>query len=151
MNTYNSDLARAKALLNDNDYTFAAVCGDEAVTSRERGVKPLLEILDSDDDLHGYSAADKVIGKGAAFLYVLLGVDAVFADVISKPALNVLQSSGIVVEYALKTEHIINRKGDGICPIEQAVSDIDNACAALPVIRQALKNLQISNKSDKNA
>lgn len=151
MGTYNNDLSRAMALLHDNEYTFAAVCGDKTVTSRERGVKPLLILLDSGDDLHGYSAADKVIGKGAAFLYALLGVDAVFADVISEPAFNVLQSSGIVVEYALKAEHIINRKGDGICPIEQAVSDIDSARAALPVIRQTLKDLQISNKSDKNA
>ncbi|MGN0115829.1 MAG: DUF1893 domain-containing protein [Acutalibacteraceae bacterium] len=151
MDTYNNDLSRAKALLRNNNYTFAAVCGDKTITSRERGVKPLLEILDSDNDLHGYSAADKVIGKGAAFLYVLLDVSAVYAGVISKPALDVLQSGGIYVEYLAKSEHIINRKGDGICPIEQAVTDIENASAALPVIRQTLKKLQISNKSDKNA
>lgn len=141
MDTYNNDLSRARAMLNDNDYTFAAVCGDKTITSRERGVKPLLEILDSGDDLCGYSAADKVIGKGAAFLYVLLKVSAVYADVISKPALDVLQNGGIDVEYSAKAEHIINRKGDGICPIEQAVTDIDNAKSALPVIRQTLKNL----------
>lgn len=151
MDTYNNDLSRAKTLLHDNDYTFAAVCGDETVTSRERGVMPLLVLLDGGDDLRGYSAADKVIGKGAALLYVLLGVSVVYADIISKSALDVLQSGGIHVEYSAKAEHIINRKGDGICPIEQAVADIDNACAALPVIRQTLKNLQISNKSDKNA
>lgn len=140
MNTYNSDLARAKALLHDNDYTFAAVCGDKTVFSFERGVKPLLKLLDNSDNLCGYSAADKVIGKGAAFLYLLLGVCNVYADVISEPALDVLQG-GITAEYSAKVEHIINRKGDGICPIEQAVADIANAKSALPVIRQTLKNL----------
>lgn len=146
-----NDLARAKALLRDNDYTFAAACGDKTISSCKRGVKPLLTLLDNGDNLCGYCAADKVIGKGAAFLYLLLGVCAVYADVISEPALNVLQGGEISVEYSDKVEYIFNRKGNGMCPIEQAVADIANASAALPVIRQTLKNLQLNNKSDKNA
>lgn len=152
MNTVvKDDIIRAKALLHNNDYTFAAVSGDKTVTARERGVKPLITLIDSGDNLHGFCAADKVIGKGAAFLYVLLGVSAVYADVISRPALQVLKNSGITAEYAKTAEHIINRKGDGICPIEQAVKDIDDASAALPVIKRTLEKLQNSNKSDKNA
>ena len=149
--TNHNDIARAKALLHGNDYTFAAVCGDKSFTDTERGVKPLLKLIDSGESLSGYHAADRVIGKGDAFLYVLLGACGIYADVISKPALNVLQNSGVTVEYAAVAEHIINRKGEGICPIEQAVADVDDAAAALPIIRQTLKNLQSSNKSDKNA
>jgi hypothetical protein len=86
-----------------------------------RGVKPLVIWLSSGEDFHGFSAADKVIGKATAFLYVLLGVKAVYASVISEGALDVLTKNGIDTQYGCVVEHIINRAGDGICPFEQAV------------------------------
>ena len=74
----NSNLEKAKNLLSEGVYTFAAVNGKHVLTSSERGVKPLLLLLDAGESLNGFSAADKVIGKAAAFLYTLLGAEKIY-------------------------------------------------------------------------
>ena len=85
------DLLTAKQLLEQNNCTCALCQGDTVFTSTLRGVKPLLNFLEAGTDLQGFCAADKVVGKGAAFLYCLLGVRAVYAPVMSQAALEVLR------------------------------------------------------------
>jgi hypothetical protein len=116
-----NDLNKAKELLLANGYTCVVCRNNEIYTSVQRGVTPLIEWHKGDTDLSGFCAADKVVGKGAAFLYVLLGINEVYAAVISRPALDVLLSHGIKTEYGILADNIINRSGDGICPIESAV------------------------------
>ena len=136
-------LLKAKAqLFEDNLLTCVIIKDKEIYKSTLRGVKPLLEFLDSRADLRDGSAADKVVGKGAAFLYVLLGVKEVFAGVISESALDVLSKNGIKTEYDNLVPAIKNRKGDGFCPIETAVLNESDPAAALSKIRETLKNLK---------
>ena len=131
----NGDLEKAKALLSEGDYT-CVVCREEyAHTSRDRGVKPLLNWLEEGMDLKGFSAADRVVGRATAFLYVLLGVKAVHARIISRPAAAVLETYGIESSAEKMVEGIINRRGDGPCPFEAAVLDITDAGEALAAIR----------------
>ena len=111
-----TELEHARQCLQSGDYTCVLCKGKTVHTSTERGVKPLLRWIASGEDFSGFSAADKVVGKGAAFLYVRLGVKAVYATVISKSAWQVLQTHEIPVECGQIVENIINRKGDGICP-----------------------------------
>ncbi len=134
-------LNRAKELLHTNEYTCVLCHGEKIYTSTQRGVKPLVDWLSSGTALSGYSAADKVVGKGAAFLYVLLDVKAVYAKVISRPALDVLLAHGIYTEYGALTENIINRKGDGICPIESAVLETNDPHKAYEAIIKKLSEL----------
>lgn len=117
-------LENAKQILSQGGYTCVLCKGEKIFTSNERGVKPLVLWRKSENSFLGFSAADKVVGKGAAFIYVLLGVSAVYANVISLPALEVLQAHGIYVEYREAVSHIINRRGDGFCPVETAVSSV---------------------------
>ena len=138
-----TDLQKAKQLLTESDYT-CVLCQDEKTrTSTQRGVRPLVEWLESDEDFAGFSAADKVVGRGAAFLYVLLGVRAVYAHIISHAALEVLHAQNVFVEYDTVVEHIINRKGDGICPFEAAVLDITDADKAYIAIKQKMREMGI--------
>ena len=60
-----SDLDRAKALLTGGT-TCAIIRGARCETSCLRGVKPLLGWLEG--DWRGAAAADKVVGRAAAFL-----------------------------------------------------------------------------------
>ncbi|MCM1528957.1 MAG: DUF1893 domain-containing protein [Alistipes sp.] len=136
-----SDIERAVSLLGSCGCTLAAVCGDDELTSCERGVKPLLRLLDSGKSLRGYSAADRVIGKAAAFLYVLLSPAEVYAGVISKPALETLKSHGINVSYDVLADAIRNRDNTGFCPMETAVINDTDPEAALAHIREKLRSL----------
>ena len=77
--------------------TCAAADGSTLLTSEKRGVAPLLGWLEQGYHLSDFTAADKVVGKGAAFLYLLLGVKYLYAGVISRPALELLKKNGVFV------------------------------------------------------
>jgi hypothetical protein len=135
------DLEKARFLLEKENCTCVICRGEDVILDHRRGIRPLMELLESGKDLHGYSAADKVVGKAAAFLYCLLGVKALHAGVLSVPARDVLVSAGISVEWGSLVPAIRNRAGDGFCPMESAVWDLTDPALAPDAIRNALKKL----------
>ncbi len=135
------DLEKAIRLLETKQATCAFAKEEETFYSTERGVAPLLKLLREENSLVGFSAADKVVGKAAAFLYVLLKVERLYAGVISKYALKVLNSYGVPVEYGELVEAIQNRKGDGFCPMETAVLDIDEPEEAVAAVMRKQEEL----------
>lgn len=69
-----SDIERAKELLKSKSFT-CVMCKDETLyTSKKRGVVPVLEKLEQNAELKGFSVADKVIGKAAAMLFHLADI-----------------------------------------------------------------------------
>jgi len=139
----NTILEKAKEILESVGYTCVLTNGDAVYTSTLRGVKPLVQFLESDTAFAGFSAADKVVGRATAYLYVLLGVQALYAQVISRPALAVLQEHGIHTQCGSLLSNIINRKGDGICPFEAAVMEITDPQKAYTAIRQKMQEMHI--------
>lgn len=137
-----NDLQKAQEYLMAQGCTCVLCKGDRLVTSHRRGVAPLLELLESGEDFTGFSAADKVVGKATAMLYRLLGVKAVWARVISESAIAALREGGVEAHWERCVACIINRTGDGPCPMEAATSHLDDPRAALAAIRQTLKKLQ---------
>ena len=93
-----TDFEKARSLLSDGGYTVVLCRGETVRTDTRRGVAPLLTLLDEGADVTGFAAADRVVGKAAAFLYLRLGVSAVYAPVMSVPALDVLRQNGVEVE-----------------------------------------------------
>lgn len=141
------DLTKAIRILNDNGYTCVLCKKNRMYTSVERGVKSLLDWQESGLDLSGFCAADKVVGKAAAFLYVLLGVKEVYACVMSEAAIHTLTKNGILIQYDHSVEKIINRSGTGFCPMEEAVWNIDVPQQAKEAIKNKLQLLQGSESS----
>lgn len=96
------------------------VGGAEVHTYDGRGVSDLFRLSTEDEALlRGARIADKVVGKGAASIMVLSGVREVYADVISAPALEMLQEAGIETTYGRLVPYIVNREGTGMCPLEK--------------------------------
>lgn len=137
-----TDTAKAIEELNHGSYTCVLCKGDVVYTSTERGVKPLLGWLDEGVDLKGFSAADKVVGKAAAFLYVLLGVREVYAHIMSEPAIETFSGNGISFQYGTSAPYIINRAGTGKCPMEEAVGGLSEPSDALAAVRRKLAELR---------
>ena len=134
-------LTRARMLLSKTDCT-CVLCGDDVIlTDKRRGVRPLLDLLNGNADVTGFSVADKVVGKAAAYLYCLLGIKELYASVISQPALAVLERYHIFVEYRQLVPAIRNRSGEGPCPMESAVWEIDNPQQALSAILTKLAQM----------
>ena len=139
-------MTQVKQRLTEGGYTCVLRVGDREYCSTERGVKPLLAWLDTGESFRDAVAADKVIGAGAAWLYVLLGVRAVWAAVISENAVRILEEHGIAVTYDTPVPYIRNRAGDGGCPIEACVEGITEPAAALAAIRARLTKLIPQNR-----
>ncbi len=136
------NLGFAVKLLLDNAYTLVLYDGKEQITSQERGVKPLLQLYEKRKDLSEFSAADKVIGKAAAFMYVLLGIKEIYTDVVSRPATEVFKKYGIDITYNTLCDYIINRTKTDMCPMEKTVLDMTNPQEAYKAILEKLKELQ---------
>ncbi len=136
----------AVALLKNEGYTLLLYNNTEAITECARGVAPLLALLDKEKDCSSYSAVDKVVGKAAAFLYILLGIRRVYALIISESALALLQNYGVAVDYESCVPRIKNREGTGFCPMESAVLAETDPSSALRGIRTALAALRGGQK-----
>lgn len=115
--------------------------GRTLYVSRESGIRPLLEIIRQGTDVSGGDAADRIVGKAAALLYARMGVARVKAVVMSRSGLSVLESRGIPAQYQTLTDAIVNRRGDGPCPMEQAVADLDDPDRAYAALEARVREL----------
>ena len=125
------------------DATLAILNGEAVNVYHERGIKTLLDILESEPKLlAGATVADKVVGKAAALVMVKGGVKEVYAELIGESAIEVLRSRGIPVIYGAVTARIMNRAGTGPCPMESAVWEIDDPAVAVEVLLEKRKNFK---------
>lgn len=136
------DLERAKTILQTEHCTCVLCCGDMAYIRNERGISPMLDIIAQNVDVKGFSAADTIVGKAAALLFVYAGVTAVHAQVMSRAAAAVLEEHHMHYTYDTMTEYIINRRGDGMCPMEETVRTISDPAAAYPALLQKREQLR---------
>lgn len=107
--------------------TCVLMKGSVILKSEYSGIRPMLEWLGENRDLAGFSVADRIVGKAAAMLFVKAKLASVYADVLSVPGKAYLEAHGIPFAYGTLTERIINRKGNGLCPMEQTVLNMDDA------------------------
>lgn len=135
----------ALALLQEGN-TCALVGAGKTLCSTKRGIAPLLAWLAAGENCVGAVAADKVVGKAAAFLYVLLGVAEVHAKVLSEMAEEVFLRFGIRYSFEEKVPAIRNRTDTGFCPMEQAVLDVDDPKRAYTVLNERVKSINKENK-----
>lgn len=109
--------------------------GNTIRTFNQRGVADLYELVMNEAEfLNGAEIADKVVGKGAAALMIAGHIARLHADVVSKPAMSLFDKNGIEVTYTTLTDGIINRKGDGPCPVEAMCSGTDDIGKMLEMI-----------------
>lgn len=130
----------ARRALAQGGCTLAVANGMELRTFVQRGIADLYSLQTNCPLLlQGAAVADKVIGKGAAALMISGGVRAVYTPVISMPALQFFNDADVDIEYDTLVPHIINRKGDGICPVEALCMDCVTSHDCLPLIKSFMK------------
>lgn len=134
-------LQKAKSILEEKGYTCVMCKDEELVYTRKRGVASLLEWLDSGRNFSDFSAADKVVGKAAAMLYVLMKVKDVYAFVISRGAIDVFEKYGIDFNFDSSVDVIKNRTGTGFCPMEEVTHNINDPVEAKKAVEIRLKQL----------
>lgn len=116
--------------------------GEVIFSSTDAGIRPVIEVIDKKLNAKGSCVSDKIVGKAAALLYSYLEVKSVYAAVMSKKGREVLQKHGIEAKSDVLTEEIRNRAGDGICPMEAAVADIEEPSEAVAAIKNEINALR---------
>ncbi|MDO4940089.1 MAG: DUF1893 domain-containing protein [Erysipelotrichaceae bacterium] len=113
-----------KQTLLANNYSIIASNGYYSLDS---GIKPVIsKIKDDKDYFSGLEVVDKIVGKASAMLLVYSGVSKVYALVLSLAGKQILDKYNIEYQYDELVPYIINRRGDGMCPMEITVKDIDD-------------------------
>lgn len=144
----NKKLEQAIQILNEQQVSCVMLIdGTEPICSNDIGIKPLMTPLRKDRHFFAQGViADKVIGKAAALMLVLGNASAVYGEVMSESAKNVLEQHHITYAYHTIVPYIENRTQTGKCPLEQAVWDIENPEEAFDVLEQTIQQLMQAKK-----
>ncbi len=135
-----NDLTKAKESLNGHSLVLTK--GNSLLLSDKRGISPVIDFIKSGADLNGYSAADVVVGKAAALMFVKAGIKEVYAKTLSKAAQAVLEENEIPYSYETLAERIINRDGTDICPMEKALLNTSDPDEAYEILIATLERLR---------
>ena len=132
------NIERLTAMLHERQCSLVVCDTGGTVTCHDRkGVRDLIDLLDNAPArLKGAVLADKVVGKAAAGLMVNGGVREVYADVMSRLALPLLEQAGIARSWGLLVDRIVIPEGDTRCPLESIVAQAGDARQVEVLLRQ---------------
>ncbi len=115
----------------------------EISTYNKRGVRDLIWLLDNEpEQLIGADIADKIVGKAAAGLIVNANVNSLYAVVISKPAIDVLNKANITYRFNTLVDKIVVPEGDSRCRLEDIVKDATSPIEIELMLRQHFNEMQ---------
>lgn len=135
-------IEEAKKLMKSHNSTCVALKQGQEYVSTLKGVAPLLQPLVKDIEFfQGSYVVDRVIGKAAAILLIKGQIKQLHAIMLSKHAKKILEQYAISYTYDELVEHIINRDGTDMCPMEKAVLEIDDIEQGFWVIQETVEKL----------
>ena len=114
-------------------------------TEYGRGIGPMIKLYE-EGVLEGAFVVDKIVGKASAMILTLGGVKSCYGLIMSKGAYQWLSEHAVRVECDTLVDAIINRKGDGLCPMELTVQDIENEQEALAAVKRKMEELRKAEK-----
>lgn len=130
------------AVKNLDGHSICLCKGGAFFTDDGKGISPMMKFIAKGADLSGYSAADVIVGKAAAMLFVKAGIVSVYGKVMSEAAKAFLEKYDIPCNYGLLTDKIINRMGTDICPMEITVADIEDVNPGYAALKNRLDELK---------
>ncbi len=123
-----SNLERVKEKLYETNASLVVLYANgECKEYYQNRIKDIKEILEQDKlALKGATIADKVIGKVAGSILTVAGVKEIYADVISKYAIPVLDENNVTYKYKKLVDYVQNNDKTGMCPMENKYKDEKN-------------------------
>lgn len=141
------DMQKLVHLLHQTGCSLVVEDSKGEVTSYNRkGVRDLIYLLDNEPErLQGARVADKVIGKAAAGLIILGGVKCLYAEILSRQALLLLDNNHIDYTYGTLVDAIVIPEGDNRCPLEQIVASATDAKGVESLLRKHFEEVKRSS------
>ena len=134
---------RAKEMIAAEEATFVVIRNNQIIYhDKGNGVRPIMKVLDSNPEiLKNAIIVDKIIGKAAAMMLSMGKSVRVHGNLMSQAAAEYLERKGIEHSYERCINVISNRTGDGICPLERAVADIEDEQEAYNKLKETIAEL----------
>ena len=138
------DMRQLVHLLHQTGCSLVVEDSKGEVTSYNRkGVRDLIFLLDNEPErMQGARVADKVIGKAAAGLIILGGVKCLYAEILSRQALSLLDNNHIDYTYGTLVDAIVIHEGDNRCPLEQIVASATDAKGVESLLRKHFEEVK---------
>ena len=135
------DIEMAKEVLGSKEATLVIVKEKRVLfESDSSGIRGLLQAIEKlGKEMAGSSVADKVVGRAAALLLAHSSVSEVYASVLSREGLKVLEENHIKVEHKNLVQIIFDQTGKNICPFEKFSSEIKSLDTAYEQLKNFAK------------
>lgn len=112
-------------------------------TANGHGVAPLILTYENEPELlKDAFVVDKIIGKAAAMIIVLGGAKEAYGEIMSATACEYLAKHGCKISYSERIELVANRLGDGMCPLESSVLEIDDPAEGYRLLKITIDMLR---------
>lgn len=129
-------------LLNKLKQGNYAIIASNGYSSYDNGIRPVIDRINEDlSFFKDLIVADKIIGKASAMLLCLSGVKEVYCVVLSKAGESILKEYNVTYHYENLVDYIVNRKGDGMCPMEKTVENINDLNEAYEALNRKIKEI----------
>ena len=128
--------SKTKTMLIDKLKTESLVVysdNNQIKTYSQHGLIPLLIYLENNNFENAY-AFDKTVGRAAAYLYAYGKAKYVYADTISKPAIEILKQNDIKYEAKHIVNEIQNKDKTDLCPFEKLTKNAADPAQAYGLI-----------------
>ncbi|HOB82267.1 MAG TPA: ECF transporter S component [Peptococcaceae bacterium] len=137
-------LAKAIQMIKDGKVSCVIIKNDEIIrTASGQGISPLITIFEEEPELLKDSyVVDKLIGKAAAIVLVLGGAKRAYGELMSAAARDYLTGHDCGVSFGQLIDKVINRTGDGICPLEESVFDVEDPETGYHILKDTLNRLR---------
>lgn len=134
---------QAKQLIAEGKASFVVIRQNEIVyQDLGNGIRPIMKVMENNREiLFDAVIVDKIVGKAAAMLLTLGGASDIYGELMSKSAEEYLTVQGKKISYGRCIQVISNRTGDGICPMERAVAEIDDPVEGYEKLKETVKQL----------
>ncbi len=133
-----TDLELAKQIFETQGAAFVLVKqGRELARGTREGIGELLTALNRlGAEAHGASLADKIVGKAVAMVAAYAGIQAVYSPLASEAASLVLKERRIELVADRRVPLILNKRGDGPCPMESLTLPLEQPEDAVRALRE---------------
>lgn len=131
------DISLARKILSSEDYSIVVIRNEKILGhSKGDGIKPILKIIDElGKEIEGTVIGDRILGKASAFLCRYSKVRGVYSPQATKTAIAILIVGGIPCQADEMIPFITNRSGDGLCPFEKMLQDVESPEEAYKILK----------------
>ena len=134
------DMDVARNILSKTDYSIVVVKNGNILCKKQgNGIRPILEVINElGQDMQGSIIGDRILGKASALLCVYSKVNGVYSPQATKTAIAVLIQAGTSSQTDELIPFIKNREGDGVCPFEKMLLDVDSPEEAFEILKKTV-------------